>query len=307
MTKEESEQISSEIAGLIANEASYIDYSPKDVKRAKQAFSREQSVRFEEAGLLQEDFELFYVMNRFKDALKLSQRADAAYLKALFDNARKFSISEFYENPYIRNIQVPEVRIGDYLLTNAAYDRGEFFQYDMPDLSADMVVLKIGFFTGKVHFPSLYEGVIPWMSVCPSEIYSMRKPIEKAHGKVLVLGLGLSYYPYMVSLKDEVRSITIVEKQPEIIEIFENYLLPQFKEKNKIHVVHDDAFTYLESVREGEYDFCFADIWENQIDGAQAYLKIKPQEIRLAATEFTYWIEDSIKYYISIMEKQPEN
>ena len=35
------------------------------------------------------------------------------------------------------------------------------------------------------------EGVIPWMSVCPSEINSMARHIDKAHGRALALGLGL--------------------------------------------------------------------------------------------------------------------
>lgn len=294
MTKEDSEKISGEIASLIANKAPYIDYSPKDVKLSRRAFSEEELEEFRDSGLLQEDFELFYVMNRFKDALRLSEKADREYIKALFRNARKFSISEFYENPYIKNIKVPEVQTGNYLLTSATYDRGEIFQYDMPDLSADMITLKIGFFTGKVHFPSIYEGVIPWMSVCPSEIFSMHKPITQAHGRILVLGLGLGYYPYMVSLKQEVESITIIEKQPEIIEIFETYLLPQFEEKGKIRVIQADAFDYLGKTGAGDYDFCFADIWENQFDGGEAYLKIKPYEGKLPSTEFAYWIEDAI-------------
>lgn len=295
MTKEDSEKISSELASLIANEAPYIEYSPKDIKLYKRGLSEKRINEFRNSGLLQDDFELFYVMNRFKEALKLSDKADGEYIKALFRYARRFSISDFYENPYIKNIKVPDMKIGDYLLTSASYDRGEFFQYDMPDLSADMVILKIGFFTGKVHFPGIYEGVIPWMSVCPSEIFSMQEPIEKAYGKMLVLGLGLGYYPYMVSLKEEVLSITIIEKQPEIIEIFETCLLPQFKEKEKIRIIQADAFDYLENTVPGEYDFCFADIWENQLDGAEAYLKLKPYENKLISTEFNYWIEDSIK------------
>lgn len=176
MTKEQSEEISGEIAALIANEVPYISYTAKDIKNAKRSYTEEELELFRTAGMLTEDFELFYVIKQFCDGLNLWERADGTYLSALFRNARKFGVSEFYNNPYMKTIEVSDTQIGDFLLTNAIYDRGEFFQYDMPDLSADIVVPKIGFFTGKVHFPSIYEGRIPWMSVCPSEI-SDRKSV----------------------------------------------------------------------------------------------------------------------------------
>lgn len=299
MRKEESERITAEIAALITNQAPYVNYTSKDIKKAKRWMSEEQASLLKEAGILTEDFELFYVLNRFLGALKLEEKADYEYKRALFQNAKKFGVSECYENPYIKLITVPEVRVGDYLLTNVSYDRGEFFQYDMPDFSVGTVVPKLGFFIGKVRFPSIYEGRIPWMSVCPSEISSMKEPIDKAYGRVLVLGLGLGYYPFMISLREEVCSVTIIERQPEIIQIFREYLLPQFQRREIIQVIESDAFDYLDRVEEDDYDFCFADIWENQVDGAEAYKKIKERERRLPDTKFMYWIEDSICWYLN--------
>lgn len=137
------------------------------------------------------------------------------------------------------------------------------------------------------------------MSVCPSEISSMQQPIAQAHGNVLVLGLGLGYYPLMISEKKEVSTITIIEIQPEIIQLFKEHLLPQFPHKDKIRIITADAFRYLSSVSTGDYDFCFADIWENQIDGAKCYVHIKEEEKRLVGTEFSYWIEDSIRWQLN--------
>lgn len=44
---------------------------------------------------------------------------------------------EFRKNPYIRNIRIPTVRIGDYTLTKAAYEPGEILEYAMPDFTKD--------------------------------------------------------------------------------------------------------------------------------------------------------------------------
>ncbi|MBS6474903.1 MAG: hypothetical protein KH354_02825 [Clostridiales bacterium] len=286
MTKEESEQLSAELAAFIAEEAPYIEYSDQDISAYSQAHPGT-------------DAELCCVLERFCTAFGLQKRADPAYLCALYHSARRFYPAEFYADPYLKNVRVPEAKIGSFVLANASYERGELFQYDMPDLAAKTVVPKLGFFTGKVQFPGIYEGNIPWMSVCPSEIFSMREPIAKAHGRVLVLGLGLGYYPFMILQKESVQSITIIERQPEIISLFCEHLLPQFGKKTDLHIIQADALEYLASVRNGQFDFCFADIWENQFDGAEAYLRIKRFEGRLPETEFAYWIEDSIRQFLS--------
>jgi spermidine synthase len=126
----------------------------------------------------------------------------------------------------------------------------------------------------------------------------MREPIAAAHGKVLVLGLGLGYYPFMISMKDEVESIVIVELQQSIADIFNAHILPHFKHKDKIKVVTADAIAYMEDVKDGDFDFCFADIWEGAVDGAEAYQKLRPYEKKLPHTKFTYWIEAQIKAYL---------
>jgi spermidine synthase len=124
---------------------------------------------------------------------------------------------------------------------------------------------------------------------------------DKAEGRCLVLGLGLGYYPYIISQSDKVKSITIVELNEKIIILFEKYILPQFEHKEKIRIVHADAIEYMKSVERDEYDFCYADIWEGQVDGAPLYLQIKKNESRLPYTRFAYWIEEEIKWYIDNM------
>lgn len=298
MNQEDSIRITGEIASVIAGQSPYIDYTAKEIEEAKRALSCEQTAELKKKGYLKYDFELYYIVDQFAQALRLYNKADESYLRRLFENARKFTPSEFLKDPYIKHVKVKETRIGDYLLTNATYSRGEFFQYAMPDVTAELIVPKIGFFTGEVAFPTIYEGNIPWMSACPSEISSMKNAMEAAYGKVLVLGLGLGYYPYVVANKEEVEEVTIVEIQPEIIRLFRENIFPQFPHKEKIKVIRADAFSYLAKVKDGEYDYCFADIWEGQQDGAECYLRLKPFEEALPNTRFDYWIEKEILWYL---------
>ena len=129
------------------------------------------------------------------------------------------------------------------------------------------------------------------MSIIPNEIETMKDDIAKVSGKVLVYGLGLGYYPYMISLKDEVKEIVIVEKDSNIIKLFKENILPQFKNKDKIKIVQDDAF-HFEKTDTKTYDYCFVDLWHGSEDGIEFYLKFKALELR--SKNYLYWLERSL-------------
>ena len=67
-----------------------------------------------------------------------------------------------------------------------------------------------------------------------------------AFGNVLTFGLGLGYYAYMVSEKESVESVTIVEMNEDVIQLFKKYVLPQFKNAEKIKIIKADAFEYAQ-------------------------------------------------------------
>ena len=156
---------------------------------------------------------------------------------------------------------------------------------------------KVGFFDGTVKFPTIYEGEMPWMSVCPSETSTIDPFIDKAFGKVLVLGLGLGYFPFRIAECDNVEKIVIVEINQGIIDLFTNNIFPFFPHKEKFEFVHADALKYLEEVNNSDFDYCFADIWEGVTDGLPLYKKIKEQDERLDGIEFDYWIEPQLKAF----------
>ncbi len=297
MNKNDSIKISAHIGRAIAESAPYIEYSNEDIIRSKQDYTPEELSALEKSGYLDNDFEKFFVIREFCNSLGIDE-IPGRYLRRLFMLAKKLDADEFMADSYISSIKFDDVRRGNILLTTAEYVRGEIFQYDMPEITDDMIVPRLGFFTKPVKFPTLYEGVVPWVSVCPSEINSMSEQMKLARGRVLVLGLGLGYFPYIISSKKCVESITIVELSEDVISVFKDALLPHFTYANKISIVHQDATEYLGTIGENDFDFCFADIWEGVEDGSRYYNQIKPFEKRLPKTEFTYWIENEIKAYL---------
>lgn len=218
------------------------------------------------------------------------------YLEKLFMQVRVLPSIEFLHNPYIQNIHFHNQTHGRYQLRNMTYEKGELFFYDFPYQTDGILIPRIGCFDESVSFPSVYEGNMPWMSVIPSEIETMALPIKKAHGNVLALGLGLGYYPYMAALKDDVRSITVVEKSSEIIDLFKACILNQFSQdaKDKFQIIHEDAFNYMDSVKDDMYDVIFTDIYEGYDDGHHVYESMQKYQKALVNTDMEYWIESYI-------------
>ena len=151
----------------------------------------------------------------------------------------------------------------------------------------------LGFFKEEFDFPAVLEDGNEWMTLTPVDLDTSDDAIERAHGKVVTFGLGLGYYTYMVSEKDNVDSITIVEKSKDVIALFEEYILPQFSHPEKVRIVNADAFLYAENEMPNEkFDVAFVDTWRDASDGAPMYVKMKRLEHLSPDTEFIYWIEN---------------
>ena len=204
---------------------------------------------------------------------------------------------EYLSNPYYQNITLKNVKEGRYALLNDIYEPYEIFALD--DIKVDDNYVEhssLGYFKDKFSFIALNEKDVTWMSITPNEINTMKEGIVKAHGNVLVFGLGLGYYAYMVSLKEEVKSITIIEKDKTIIDFFKKYIYPQFSYKEKITIIESDALKY--AVSDGKFDVLFIDLWKTPEDGIDFFLTFKKKELDYKKTAFIYWLNDSFYAFI---------
>ena len=212
----------------------------------------------------------------------------------------KLDTEEYAVNPYYRNIKMPAVKVGKSELKYEKYKPYEgFVCNDIVRTLDGRQFPQIGFFTEEFEYPAILENGRIWMTVTPNEIETMKGAVQGANGKVLAYGLGLGYYAYMVSEKDEVDSITVVEKNPEIIQLFQTHILPQFNHAEKVRIIEADAFKYAkESMAAENYDFVFTDLWHDVSDGMKMYLEMKQYEKGCPKTVFSYWIEKSILCYL---------
>ena len=202
----------------------------------------------------------------------------------------------YADNPYYRNIRIPVSKFGRWELAYQEYAPYEAFIYQDVRLKSDSREIPIlGYFSEPFRYPSVMEDGHEWMSIKPSELETLSESIVKAHGRVVTFGLGLGYYTYMVSLKPDVTQVTVVERSEEVIELFKTHILPQFPHPEKVHIIHSDAYDYMDHHMEpGMYDYVLADLWHDVSDGLDLYLKFKKRESRFPGTEFDYWAEDSL-------------
>jgi len=227
-------------------------------------------------------------------ALDESVRDDRRLLREYIrPSVRILDSRRYTENKYYKNIKLDDVRDGAWEIKKESYPAYRAAICDDMVINPDLTEFApLGFFTERFDFIAVLEDGNEWMTLTPVDLDTSHEAIEKAHGKVITFGLGLGYYAYMVSEKDEVDSITVVEKSPAVIRLFEKYILPQFSHPEKVRVINADAFEYAENNMPLEnYDFAFVDTWRDASDGAPMYERMKPLEKLSPNTEFSYWIE----------------
>lgn len=210
------------------------------------------------------------------------------------DMVNELDINKYLNNSYYKNIKIDNIKEDNIQYKELTLKPYEAFVCDDFKNINNVVLPQIGYFKDEYKYPAILEDDRIWMLITPNEIETMDKVINEVKGNILTYGLGLGYFPYMVSLKDNVSNITIVEKDKNVIRLFEKYILPQFIYKNKITIINDDAFNY-EVNRKQKYDYIFTDLWHDVGDGLSLYKKMKELE---KDGIYLYWIEDTMKYYM---------
>lgn len=112
-----------------------------------------------------------------------------------------------------------------------------------------------GTFVRLVHLPT--KEVV--MSDTWMERYTNEGFVRRANGNILIAGLGLGLIVLAVQNFANVKSITIIEKSKEVIEL----VAPQLPLNEKVKIIEGDIFNFVPSMK---YDIIYFDIW-NKILG----------------------------------------
>lgn len=248
------------VADLLVNAFSYTDIF--DIDEIKQYIKEGLNEKEAMMEIFCRSFNIDYELDENKEVMD-------AYI---LNNLKKLNPNTYLDNEYAKSIKATG-KYKKYALKYITYEPYQLFAYDDISLNEDIENSHIGYFDHKFSYLALTQGNNIWMSLNPNEIETMKPYIDKAKGSVLVLGLGLGYVPFMMALKPEVKSITIVEKDPEIICLFNSLIYPNFKNKEKIKIIEDDAINYVS--KNNKFDYIFADLWHSPEDGLSLFVQLK--------------------------------
>ena len=93
------------------------------------------------------------------------------------------------------------------------------------------------------------------MSLTPMEVLTLRPGLGKAHGNVVIAGLGLGWFARRVLLRKQVKHVTVVEREQEVIDLNKSWLESQFGDR--VEFVCENAWKHDCS----SYDSILFDIW----------------------------------------------
>lgn len=203
------------------------------------------------------------------------------------------------ENPYYKNIKFKNISSQKFKLevTEIPKDYAMNISWLVPDENREMNDrIKMGYFKENIKIPTLKQEkdgkCMVWMSPTLSEQNTMNPYIDRnAKGNILTFGLGIGYFVYMASLKDDVESITVIEYSQEVIDMFKEIILPQFNTNKEINIIKGDAFDYFNKEFLDKFDYIFVDIWEGNEDGFDIIEKLLEKENYQGNID--YWVEFS--------------
>lgn len=111
--------------------------------------------------------------------------------------------------------------------------------------------------------PGMWET---WMSLTAHEIESQEPACLFAKGHTVIMGLGMGWIALNAAMNPQVRKITVVELDQDVISLFnETGVLQQIAPEiqAKISIVQANALNWLPA---GPVDFLFADIWRTLVE-----------------------------------------
>ncbi|MBQ8351981.1 MAG: hypothetical protein IJY20_08085 [Clostridia bacterium] len=213
----------------------------------------------------------------------------------LLPSVRALEPTSYLSDPYYQNVRIPDRRLGKWRLQEAHYAPYEGFVCGSLALTEQLAEIPpIGYFADGFSYPMVLENGVEWMAIKPNEIETMRAPIAGAHGRVLTYGLGLGYFAYMAARRPEVSSVTVIERDKDVITLFREEILPQLEVFEKIHVIEADAFAFADSPAARGFDYVFCDLWHDASDGLPLYIRMRKIEKTYKDPPYVYWVEDMI-------------
>jgi hypothetical protein len=135
---------------------------------------------------------------------------------------------------------------------------------------------------------SLDRGSDTWMSLMPVEIESQQIGVGCAAGRVVIFGLGMGWSAAASALRPETSSVTVIERDPELIALHEALdLFGRLPDQlgRKVRIVEGDAFEWRP---DGPVDLLMLDIWLNLVTDGRVE-EVRRMQANVNARRIYFW------------------
>jgi len=127
------------------------------------------------------------------------------------------------------------------------------------------------------------------MTDTPAEKMDHAYAVKQATGSCLVMGLGIGMVASAMARKPEVTDITVIERNPDVIDLVAPYLDP------KITVIEADALTW-EPPKGKKWAVVWHDIWQSIcLDDCESRAKLSRKYARRWTVYHGSWAKDEIR------------
>ena len=210
------------------------------------------------------------------------------------------STKDFSSSPYHQTIQFNRVEAEGVRYQTLTIDAHRLFNLKaiQPDPNRalnDWMVLRAldePYVSGTL---TLDEDV--WMLDAPSEQATIDPLAHKAHGHVLTFGLGIGYFLFMAAINPRVTSLTVIEHNPRLIDLFKTHILPQFKSLTPITIIEGEAQAFFTPHTLKKFDYTFVDVYQSSDDGL-AMMNQLLEQANPAYESLDFWIESSCTHVL---------
>ena len=214
--------------------------------------------------------------------------------KGLKDYQMEISSEAITEMPFNKRIDLSFMEQSKTFETNTipanTYHPVDYMKFD--EMGEPYLPLRR--FNQSITLPMICDENVGWMSPELFEKTTMQEAVDHATGNVLVVGLGIGFYPFNILLKEDVKKVTIIERNQDIIALFKKNILPQFPRREDVEIIQGDALDLLSNELLKTYEYTFVDIWRNEDDGVQILSSIFKCLEFSEKLNVDFWIEDAI-------------
>lgn len=226
-----------------------------------------------------------------------SDKENKMFLETYFNNPfKKLDISYYENDKYAKLLSGIRFKNSGYSLDYLTLKEGSLIPFNDIDVINKPYYIEhanVGYFEKDFKYLAISKDDVVWMSLDPSEINTMVPVAKLMKGNVLIFGLGLGYFPFLCLENKEVKSITIIEKDKNIIDLYRKFIFPHVKPNIKFDIIEADAYEYIKNTDITKFDSIYCDIWHNANDGFPLYYKFLKALKSYAKPQY-FWLEESL-------------